>query len=135
MRAVFDTNVLMAAFLTDGLCAKLLMRARRREFYLISCPFIVEEFQRFLQKKIKANTRETQIAIKLLEEAVNDIFTPSIKITPVCRDAEDDNVLACVLEAKADYLVTGDEDLLILSKYKTTKIISPRNFESLFIDD
>jgi len=53
MKAVFDTNVLIAAFLTDGLCAKLLLRARRNEFSLILCPFILQEFQKFLQVKIK----------------------------------------------------------------------------------
>jgi len=55
MKAVFDTNVLIAAFLTDGLCAKLLLRARRNEFSLILCPFILQEFQKFLQVKIKSS--------------------------------------------------------------------------------
>jgi len=36
----------------------------------------------------------------------------------VCRDPDDDAILTCVLEAKADYLVTGDEDLLELKTFK-----------------
>jgi len=39
------------------------------------------------------------------------------------------------LASESDYLVTGDDDLLTLHKYGKTKIIKPRQFESLFIDD
>ena len=41
MIAVFDTNVLIAAIITEGVCSKLLHRARTREFSLVSCPFIM----------------------------------------------------------------------------------------------
>jgi len=43
-------------------------------------------------------------------------------------------IIACAVDAAADYLVTGDEDLLILTKYNDIKIINPRNFEALFED-
>ena len=128
MKAVFDTNVLIAAFLTDGLCAKLLLRARRNEFSLILCPFILQEFQKFLQ---------IEMAVNLLKEAASEINQPSFfsGIKRICRDADDDNILKCALASESDYLVTGDDDLLTLHKYGKTKIIKPRQFESLFIDD
>ena len=137
MKAVFDTNVLIAAFLTDGLCAKLLLRARRNEFSLILCPFILQEFQKFLQIKIKASNQEIEMAVNLLKEAASEINQPSIfsGIERTCRDADDDNILKCALASESDYLVTGDDDLLTLHKYGKTKIIKPRQFESLFIDD
>ena len=135
MKAVFDTNVLIAAFLTDGLCAKLLLRARHKEFSLVLCPFIFQEFRKFLQKKIKASSQEIEMAIKLLEEAASEINQPSVSIKRTCRDADDDNILNCALASESDYLVTGDDDLLTLRKYGKTKIIKPRQFESLFIDD
>jgi putative PIN family toxin of toxin-antitoxin system len=137
MKAVFDTNVLIAAFLTDGLCAKLLLRARRNEFSLILCPFILQEFQKFLQIKIKASNQEIEMAVNLLKEAASEINQPSFfsGIKRICRDADDDNILKCALASESDYLVTGDDDLLTLHKYGKTKIIKPRQFESLFIDD
>ena len=55
MRVVFDTNVLVAAFVTEGLCSVLLARARRREFEFSLCPKILEEFERILSEKIKAS--------------------------------------------------------------------------------
>jgi putative PIN family toxin of toxin-antitoxin system len=135
LKAVFDTNVLIAAFLTDSLCAKLLLRARRNEFSLILCPFILQEFQKFLQKKIKASNQEIVMALNLIEEAASEINIPSILIDRTCRDADDDNILQCALASKSEYLVTGDDDLLILHKYGKTKIIKPCQFESLFLDD
>jgi putative PIN family toxin of toxin-antitoxin system len=135
MKAVFDTNVLIAAFLTDGLCAKILLRARRHEFSLVLCPFILQEFQRFLEEKIKAPIREIEMALKLLEEAASEIKQPSIIIERTCRDVDDDNILICALASESEYLVTGDDDLLTLRKYGKTNIIKPRQFESLFVDD
>ena len=55
-------------------------------------------------------------------------------VSNICRDADDDNVLACALAAKADYLVTGDSDLLIIGIFRGIKIITPREFELLFED-
>ena len=135
MKAVFDTNVLIAAFLTEGLCAKLLLRARHNDFSLILCPFISQEFKKFLQIKIKSSSQEIELALNLLEQAASEINQPSIFIERTCRDADDDNILICALSSESDYLVTGDDDLLTLRKYGKTEIIKPRQFESLFIAD
>jgi len=43
-------------------------------------------------------------------------------------------IIACAVDAHAGYIVTGDEDLLILKKYKDIVILNPRNFEALFAD-
>ncbi|PKN76261.1 MAG: putative toxin-antitoxin system toxin component, PIN family, partial [Deltaproteobacteria bacterium HGW-Deltaproteobacteria-10] len=53
MKAVFDTNVLIAAFLTEGLCSGLLLRARKHAFNLVLCDDIIAEFQGILTKKFK----------------------------------------------------------------------------------
>ena len=43
-------------------------------------------------------------------------------------------IIACAIDATADYIVTGDEDLLILKNYKDIGIINPQNFEALFAE-
>jgi uncharacterized protein len=43
-------------------------------------------------------------------------------------------LLACALAGEADYLITGNADLLALKNFKEVQILSPRNFELLFID-
>lgn len=52
----------------------------------------------------------------------------------ICRDPNDDVIIACATNAAADYIVTGDEDLLTLKSYKDIGITNPRNFEALFIN-
>lgn len=132
MIVVFDTNVLIAAIITEGVCAKLLHRARSREFSLVSCPFIMTEIQRTLSKKFRLSHAETASAIEPVSESIVHVIKHNVKIAGICRDADDDNVLACALAAKAAYLVTGDADLLALKNFRGVKIITPRDFESLF---
>ena len=132
MRAVFDTNVLLAAFLTEGVCEKLLTRARKNHFDLITCPFILREFERILLKKFSATKQEKETALALIAEASLDMVDPSETPSGACRDRDDDNVLACAMEAAAEYLVTGDKDLLHMKTFKGIRIVTPREFELLF---
>lgn len=134
MKAVFDTNVLIAAFLTEGICAKLMIRARRRDFNLILCDGILQEFKRVLKKKFATSPHETSEALTILSEAALEILGWTDSITPICRDSDDDLILACAKDAAADYVVTGDEDLLVLKNYEGVSIVNPREFEKLFPD-
>jgi putative PIN family toxin of toxin-antitoxin system len=134
MRAVFDTNVLLAAFATEGLCATLLRRARKREFQLILCPGILQEFRRVLRGKFTAAPEEIRKAVALIQEAA-EVVTPGPAPLPgVCRDRSDDAILACALAARADFLVTGDDDLLEVRTFQRIRIVRPRDFEALFTD-
>ena len=133
MRVVFDTNVLVAAFVTEGLCSVLLARARRREFELFLCPKILEEFERILSERIKASRLLIKEALSIILEA-SEIIQPVRAIQGVCRDKDDDQILACALSAEADYLVSGDRDLLDIGSFEKVKIISPREFEAFFED-
>ena len=54
------------------------------------------------------------------------------KGTGVCSDSDDDQILSCALSAKADYLDTGDFDLLELKEFHGIKILTPGAFELLF---
>ena len=134
MKAVFDTNVLIAAFLTEGICAKLIVRAHRRDFDLILCDGILQEFKRVLKKKFVTTPLETSEALTILSGATQEILGQTHLVTPICRDSDDDLILACAKEAAADYIVTGDEDLLVLKNYGWIRIVTPREFEKLFPD-
>lgn len=76
MRVVFDTNVFVSAFLTEGLCAGLLIRARKGDFQLYVCPEILDEFERVLKQKVKA-------PLELIREAVDLILEVSKIINSV----------------------------------------------------
>jgi putative PIN family toxin of toxin-antitoxin system len=134
VRAVFDTNVLIAAFLTEGLCSGLLIRARKQAFNLVLCDDIIREFEGILIKKFKLTSTDISEISAIVSEAASEILHKLNPIPNICRDPNDDMIIACAIDATADYIVTGDEDLLILKKYKDITIINPRNFETLFED-
>lgn len=132
MRAVLDANVLVAAYLTEGLCARLLRRARQGQFELITCAQILTESRDNFQTLTSPSPEALDATMAHLR-AVSTMITA---ITPlgrrVCRDATDDGILACAGTARVDYLVTGDRDLLTLRTFDDIPIISPRSFEALF---
>lgn len=132
MRVVFDTNVYIAAFVSDGICARLVRRARRREFELFLCKIVIHEFSTKLKVKFHCTVKEIEQACTLISEAVNAVLTEGVLPSPICRDRDDYLILACTETAAAEYLVTGDKDLLILEQHGRCKIISPRDFELMF---
>jgi len=134
MKVVFDTNVLVSAFVTEGVCAKLLGRARRRQFLLLTSPFILKELEAVLLKKLSATKGETRQVLRILAEAISALVEPAKPVSGICRDPDDDNILSCAIAASADYLVTGDSDLLELREFRGTQIVAPRDFELLLED-
>ena len=134
MRAVLGANVLVAAYLTEGLCGRLLRRARQGQFEFITCAQILTETRDNMQKLTSPST-------EALDATMAQILAVSTLITAipplgrrVCRDATDDGILACARTARVDYLATGDRDLVTLRTFDDTLIISPRSFEALFTD-
>ena len=134
MKVVLDTNVLLSAFLTDGICARILKRARNKEFTFIFCASVLKETQRLLKDKFTFSHREIAFFISILLEAADDVYQTQGSLSGICRDPNDDMIIACAVDASAEYIVTGDEDLLILKNYKDIVIMNPRNFEALFED-
>lgn len=136
MKVLFDTNVLLAAFLTEGLCWKLLLKANRKEFSLFTSPYILNEFEDKLYKKFTFTKDEAHEAINIIMEVAQSVDhkEKGIHVKGVCRDKNDDDILASAIASEADYLITGDSDLLALKKYKNIKILNPREFELLLVD-
>jgi putative PIN family toxin of toxin-antitoxin system len=123
VRLVFDTNVLLAAYIARGTCAALYDQALAVAALLTS-DFILDEFERTLVTKGK-------VAPELAAEARAKV-TMHFRLVAtaplaerVCRDPEDDAILATALAAQADLLVTGDEDLLVLGSYEGIPIVTP----------
>jgi putative PIN family toxin of toxin-antitoxin system len=132
MKVILDTNVLISAFLTNGVCSRILHRARNREFDFILCMPVLEEFRRILREKFLFDEVDVSFFIAIVSEAIWEIRQPEKPFPGICRDVDDEAILACA--AEADFLVTGDDDLLILESYGKAKIIRPRAFEMLFSD-
>jgi predicted nucleic acid-binding protein len=58
------------------------------------------------------------------------VVSPSQKVS-ACRDEKDNFLLEAAVEGKADYLIRGDEDLLVLNPFHNTRIVRPKDFEEI----
>lgn len=119
---VLDTNVLIAALIARGVCADLLEHCVLNHEVATS-EFILDELHGHLAGKFKYSEEDADTAVALLRTQF-DIVAPQ----PVCRDADDDEILAAALAAQADCIVTGDKDLLVLNSHEGLEIVSPRDF-------
>lgn len=126
MKILFDTNVLIAAFISHGSCFELFEHCSRQHD-LFTSKFILSELQKNLQKKFKFSDSEVKQVINLLLSRLS-VIDPITAIKPICRDKDDDNILAAALAVCCDCLVTGDKDLLILKKYEGIPILKPLDF-------
>ena len=126
MKVVLDSNVLVAAFATHGVCHDLFEYCLRNTTILCS-DFIADEVQRILVHKIKIPAQKvSEIILYLKHQAL--WIVPQHGMVEDLRDPNDQMVLATALSGGADYLITGDKDMLILKKIKKAIIISPRDF-------
>jgi len=123
---LFDTNVLIAAFVARGLCHELLEHCVRQH-RLITSDFIIEELRDKLSRKLKYKPEAIKQAIELLLSRMKVVEATSLN-QRVCRDPDDDNVLAAAIAGKCDCIITGDKDLLILKQYGGIEILSPSDF-------
>jgi uncharacterized protein len=129
LKVFLDTNVLVAAFATRGLCADVL-RSVLAEHELILGEVVLTEFRRVLSKKFKVPA-ETIRAAEAVFQGITPVLKPSKPSRLELRDPADRWILASAEAARADVLVTGDEDLLSVAGESVIRIASPRAFWEL----
>jgi putative PIN family toxin of toxin-antitoxin system len=122
---LFDTNVLFAAFTAKGFCEDVVDEAAGACVLVWSVP-LRQELADSLKRKNKLGPGA--LAALAAYAQLCEVVVPAALSAPVCRDPDDDVVLATALSGRADYLVTGDDDLLALTRYHGIKILPPRKF-------
>jgi putative PIN family toxin of toxin-antitoxin system len=138
LRAVLDSSVLISGFLTPhGVSGKLLDAAEQAMFELCISREILDETRRSLRTKVRRirhyyayPDEKIDLFIEGLiadAEIMSDL--PVIRVVPL--DAKDDVIVATAIKAKADFLVTGDRQLLSLGPHEGIQIVAPRQFLDL----
>ncbi len=129
MRAVIDTNVLISALLWHGQPHALLEHVRDGTLTLVSSPALLAELADVLGRaKFDAVRARASISReRALAEVrqLTEIVEPPPLPRPVCRDPDDDHVLALALAARADLIVSGDRDLVDLKEFEGMPIVGP----------
>jgi len=129
MRAVIDTNVLLSALLWGGTPHALLEHVRNGTVTLISSPALLAELARVLERPkfdvvlLRSNTSRAQTLAEVRQLA--EVIDPPPLARPVCRDSDDDAVLALAFAARVDTVISGDDDLLSLGSFEGIPILTP----------
>ena len=128
MKVVFDTNVVVAGLAVRGLCHEII------EVHLpllrpILSPDLWEELLSALEDKL--GLRPEELPFLDLYRRHSTWVEPTPLEQPVCRDPDDDRVLAAALAGEAEAIVTGDRDLLVLDVFEGVRIVTPRGFLEL----
>ena len=129
MRLVLDTNIVISALLWRGKPYQLLEAvSRSRELHLFSSPALLGELADVLARPMAAKRLaligKTALEVLADYQAVIEVIEPRIVPRAVLRDADDDQVIAAALAAHADFIVSGDDDLLSVGRYQTIHIVN-----------
>lgn len=140
MRVVLDTNIIISAYLVAlGAPARILAAWRAGRFELIVSPALLAEYERSLNH-VRVRRRHgltpAQIARDVAAFREFGILVEPITVPRVVfQDPDDDQVLTCAVAGEADYLVSGDSDLLSLRTYEGIRTLSPAGFAVLLQDE
>lgn len=122
---VLDTNVFISGLLWGGNPKKVIEQWLEEEYTFAISPYLAHEilttYMRF------ENSPENIEKLTLYLTTKTRRVLPKRKVT-VCRDPKDNQILDLCLASGADYLITGDKDLLTLKHYKQTIIVTPAQF-------
>ena len=126
-RAVLDTNVFVSALLGKGPPARLYEAFKEGSFWLVcSKESLAEVAEVLLRPELGIPSREIKLLFRFLQQRAA-IVRPTFSIN-ACRDPKDDFILACAVSGRAEWVVTGDNDLLVLNPFRGIHIVTPTVF-------
>jgi len=133
VRVFLDTNVLVSAFATRGLCADV-FRHVLAEHTLVTGEIVLRELRRVLRQKLKLPSRTVDAIERFLREHE---VTPKPKVPAdiALLDPDDRWVVASAVAAQVDVLITGDHQMLELGQRAPLRILDPRGFWNLIREE
>jgi uncharacterized protein len=127
MLVVIDSNVWISAIVFGGTPRKLFETIARNGGLIVASEEIFTEVRRILSQKFNDFTADFEDLKAILQPIIVKVDLGQIRIS-VCRDEDDNRVLETAVIGGAPVIVTGDKDLLVLSKYKNIDIMTPSQF-------
>lgn len=126
MKVIVDTNVIISAILTEGHSFDVIQNALyRHELYYTD--HILKELERIFSSKFPLPKERISQSLSLITKYFRKGISAS-KVGKVCRDPDDDCILADAVANGIECIITGDKDLLVLKTYKGIRIIQPKDY-------
>lgn len=126
MKIVLDTNIFISAFVFRGKAAAVFDHCALREELLVS-QWILDELAQKLRSKFNIKEGDVLEMLSLITEK-SSLVQPHTPLPSACRDVDDNNILQLAESVQADFLITGDKDLLVLGTFSGTRIVTPAQF-------
>lgn len=127
-KVVFDSNIFISSIVYGGKPRKVFELAIEGKIELYISRVILEEVEEVLQRpKFKYPSQMIDLVITEIQN-IAKIVTPRKNINYIKDDPEDNMILECAVESKADYIISGDEHLLNIKKYKNIQILNAAEF-------
>jgi putative PIN family toxin of toxin-antitoxin system len=131
LKVVLDSNIYISGIIFGGNPRKIIDLVIEGKIKLCISSDILIEIKEVLERDKFGFSSDITQQIILEIESLSEFITPTKKHSAVKRDAGDNIIIDCAVEADADYIITGDDDLLSLKKYKRIKIINAGDFIKL----
>jgi uncharacterized protein len=126
-KIVLDTNVLISAFGWEGNCRSLFRKIINNEFILILSHKQINEIKRVIDyPKFSFTNIQKDYFIKILYD--NSKIIESFSYFNILEDKDDNIFLETAFDGNAEYIISGDKDLLKLKVFKNIKILSVKDF-------
>jgi putative PIN family toxin of toxin-antitoxin system len=126
MNIFFDTNVLIAAFISHGRCSELFEHCMDKHRVFVS-KFVLDELTEKLRKKFKYPQQDIDEAQQVILSGAT-VTAEANALEIVCRDKDDLHIIAAAIAANVDCIISGDDDLHVLKKVHGIPIIKPGEF-------
>jgi len=132
LRLVFDTNIIISALLFEGSKpSKAFNIGIEQEVILFSSSTLTE-----LEEVLWRNKFDQYISHEDRKQFLSSFILHATPVEPdqtitECRDSKDNKFLELAVCGKADFIISGDEDLLILNPFRNIRILTPSRFINL----
>lgn len=126
MRLLLDTNILIAAALGSKFAEDIiLLTIKSKDITLVTSEEILTELKNKLLSKFDKSEENVDFFVAGVIK-MSEMVEVTEKVSIVIRDPSDNKILECALSGKADLIVTADQDLIKLKKFKGIGIVHPK---------
>jgi uncharacterized protein len=133
VRVVIDTNVLVSALIDDGKPRRLVVKLLDKHTVTLSRQMLAELADVLSRDKFSVTSSQVDRFVSSLVR-ISKIVPDNSRFKAVLEDPDDNKALNTAFSGRADFIVTGDHHLLVLSQFKKTKIVNVNQMQNILIE-